>query len=381
MIKLIKRFFLLSFTLFIALIGYKVSITPQMVTPYPYQISTVGLSNDELNDASMAQLLIIGDQMAESLSIYQKPLEKIVSENLRNPLNIYNWSKTGEGIHRSVAKLQALAKKNGKLPRVILYMGGSDEFYEDRFELDQLPAVKRNFTLFQNDSISTFIMLFPWSSRLLYMPTKRKNLAQELMPSSNRYTFVQTQTRMEWTFKFYEYHLNELINLARAHDSTLVLATTPVNLEVPPRRVCPNSEDNEIISKQKKIKTLIQENRFKEAYEESSALMDISTGNAMSAYLKGYTALRNHQRQKARDSFRLAASLDCENWRMNPVFNAILQKQASEYDLHFIDFDRLINQHLGSNVLFLDSKKNPQHLYYQQFIQILGREIREILRI
>lgn len=377
MLKWIRRIFMSAFVVAAGLIAFKVSITPQMLIPYPYRVDSGHYLDWE--EAGDAQVLIVGDRMAKTLSHYQDPLVEMSSEGLRNPLRIYNWAHEGEGIHRTLARLKFLAERDS-LPRVIVYQGASEEFYEKRFDLDKYQQIIRNFEIYSNDAVASTLILLPWLSRLLYMPVPQKQLPLNIEKDDQTYTSEQTQKLMELTFKFYAHHLQEMVALARAHDSTLVLTTTPVNLEEPPRRVCANTEDQEIFQQQQEIAVLFEEGRYKEAYSRSEELLAQSTANARSSFMFGEAAKFNNRLSEAREALAHAAAVDCATWRINPVFNAIIAQQAANDDLYFIDFDRMLNQQLGQNVLFLNAIY-PQHLFYQRFTRILAREIRDILRI
>ncbi len=381
MFKTIKRLFFLSFLAAAALIAYKISLTPQMVIPFPYKIELSSSTNlfEERSDTN-PHIVILGDRMGKTLVHYLPPLTTLVSQGLRNPLVIQNWSQEGEGIHRSVEKLKRYAKEYDNLPSMIIFHGGSQEFYEKRFSLENREAILKNFEYYQNDALASAVILLPWLSRLIYHPMELVKLGPVIDKDENRYTSLQTQQRMELTFKFFDYHLQEMISLARQHDSTLIFITTPVNLEEPPRTICTNAHDQEKDQAHKQIEELLAEGRTKEAFSMAERLYEENIGNAMTAYLYGLTAKANNQISVAREALIQAAATDCETWRINPVFNSLKAHYAHKEDLFFIDFDRMLNQQLGQNVLFLNPIY-PQHLFYQRLTQILAREIRTILQL
>lgn len=358
-------------------IGYKIWLTPSTIIPYPYQFQNIVYP--DWQDAANSHVLILGDRAARGLTPYHELITTLASEGLRSPLEIFNWSRESEGIHRTVEKVRFLAKQNA-LPRVVVYMGGSSEFEEKRFYYQDLARIKINFALFQNERISSAIMLWPALSRLIYLPTTRVELTSAANRSTPHYTGKQWQEVKEVAFKLYRYHLEEMGRIIRAHNSQLILVTTPVNLEHPPRRSCPHTESREISQKQGEILELFKQGRHKDAFIKAQKLSDISIANAHSSFLLGRAALEIGELSTARRALLHAVAVDCDQWQMNPVFNSLIIQNASRHDHFIIDFDRLLNLQLGQNVLFLDAR-TPQNLFYQQFSDILAREIRKIYQL
>lgn len=75
-----------------------------------------------------------------------------------------------------------------------------------------------------------------------------------------------------------------------------------------------------------------------------------------------------------------AAAFDCELWRINPVFNFIMQKKVKKNGLDLIDFDQMVNNFYGKNVLFLDNEY-PQDIYYQALAKELTYKIKYIFEL
>lgn len=365
--------------------------TPLMSIPYPYGVPVnekmlLGADHEfeeVIKGLPDAHILILGDRMVRGLEAYLPTLTELTSERLRHPLNIISWAMPGEGIHRGNTKMKWGAQSLDKLPPIVILHYGADEFFENRFgkELEEtFRLIENNFSIYENEISGSIIKLIPPSARLLYHPYPDYWLNDSPIQDPRRYTSRIQQKRMEYTFKFFELHLRQMVQLARRHDSTLMLITIPINLKEKPRMTCPNTLSDDIEKEISSIVALKEEGRFKEALPRAERLHAESPSNAAVAHLYGTLALKSRQFSLAREKLQYAAAVDCESWRANPVFNAIKRKVAAEFDLYLIDFDELVNRSLGRGELFL-GPIFPQHLYYQQLIQILNREIRSVLQI
>ena len=67
--------------------------------------------------------------MGHNLNAYLPSLIKDISSNLAEVIKVFNWSRKNEGMHRTLSKIKSL--KN--LPEIIIYHGGSEEFFEKTF--------------------------------------------------------------------------------------------------------------------------------------------------------------------------------------------------------------------------------------------------------
>jgi len=365
----IKLIFLTILTIFVVLVAYKYKITPTQIIPYPYLMNVKNIEGSI--EASRANVLIIGDRMGVALEKYIPELVKDTSAELKDPLNIYNWSRANEGIHRSIDKL----KKLEALPSVIIYHGASEEFYEKKFYISQKNKILENMRRYEDDAILTLIMTAPFLSKYLYTPIKFLVLGDYPKQDSLTYTGVQRQNRLELGFKIFQKEVFELIQLAKSKDSKLIIMTTPLNLESEPRSVCDNAKTQTMDDYQKDIERMLDTGNKKKAYIKAKELSKISLTNAKSHYLHGKAALELGRFKEAREQLTLAAAYDCTQWRINVVFNKILTTIAKKNNVEVVDFDTLVNQNLGRDTLFLDPIY-PQVIYYQRAL----KEIKKLIR-
>lgn len=371
-----KYFLKILLLLFIGLVGYGVWITksaPTQVLPLPYSFKSIEL--DGLQSAQEAHILVVGDRMGASLNPYLEMINQQLSNKLKGPLRIVNWSRNGEGLHRTLEKLKNLEK----FPAIILYLGGSQEFEERRFHLDQAAPILRNFQRYQDERFLSAIMTLPVLSRFLYHPHPRV-VFENFNPETLEFSAEEQQLRVSTTLQIYRFEMQELIRLVKTKKSKLVLSTQPLNLDLAPKKVCENAQTQTQKIEQNEIMELLQERRSKEAFARSKDLVENTLGNAQNFFLKGQSAKALGMFQEALGNLQLAIIFDCEPTRASPLINEMLQQFAKKEDLYFIDFNWILNQNFGKDELFLGDIY-PQNIYYQRFMNQFIKIVTQALAI
>jgi hypothetical protein len=372
---MVKKIFIGLLVLFVAavgILGWTYSGKKTLITPYPYYFNanaSAALDSD-LKSAESANILIVGDRMAGPLSNYTKEVSEELGKNFKIPPQIYNWSKPHEGLHRTLFKLKSLKK----WPSVIVYLGASSELYEKTFSINDIGALQKNFQIYDDEKMISLIITFPWLSKILY----KKMSYIELGPVKEYKNNLGGSDRMkekEASFMLFQYELKEMIELVKDKKSSLVLITTPLNLEVPPKEVCSISTSQTVIEVQQEIEALIQQGNYKKAYSDSLALANETYSNAKSFYLLGKSSMSVGDLKLARESLNKATVFDCANWRGNAVFNSIIRSEAKKHQLHLVDFDLMMSSALSGEGLFLDEIL-PQNLFYQNMVT----ELKDILK-
>ena len=342
---------------------------PEQVTPYPYAFS---------NPAPAVQLeapiLIAGDEMGDYFSKFKAELAEAISVNLSNPIKIQSISKAGQGIHRTVHQLKSLTQ----WPQILIYQGGSEEFLEERFILSETKKIKENFKLFSDDRIETLLILFPWISRLIYTPVQRVILQDDVKPLSE-ITEKNYLARLETGLLLYRQQLIELVNLSKNKNSLLILTTTPVNLDIPPKKVCSFTTTMDIDGEILDIKKTMEDDP-KNAYSRTSRLILLHTGNAELLYLHGQISKRLGYNEEGIKTLLEASAYDCQPWRATEVFNSIIRSVSREHQVILFDFALMVDRDWNQNTTFFD-ETHPQNLYYQRGMQQLGMVIKDILKL
>jgi tetratricopeptide (TPR) repeat protein len=377
---MIKKFFKIIAVLLLCaggLIYWKYSSRKTLITPYSYSFNfnAQNALKNELPEANSSKILIVGDRMGQSLSPYTQNIINELGKNYKTLPKIYNWSRPHEGLHRTLFKLKSLKK----LPPIIVYHGASSELYEKTFNVNDKSAIDKNFEIFDNEKIISLIITFPWLSKYFYKNMEYFELGA-VKEYKNRLPGTLKMAEKEIAFKYFEYEIKELINLVKDSKSNLIFISTPINLEVEPQEVCPQSSSNSTVEYQQEIENSIKEGNFKSAYPKALELSNETFSNAKSYYLLGKASMGLGDLKMAKMAFQKASVFDCANWRGNAVYNAIMKTQAEKSQIPFIDFDLLMSSSLSNEGLFID-EIFPQHLFYKNIIDELIENLKKIINL
>lgn len=342
---------------------------PEQVVPYPYTFQENG-SAIQLD----APILIIGDEMGSYFAKFQTELADQISVNLSKPIRIQSIAKPGFALHRTLHQMKAITQ----LPQIVIYQGGSEEFKETKFKLSERPKIRANFKRYQDDRIETLLILRPWLSRIVYEPVSQVVLTEE--PTLEDVTEENYLKRLETDLLLYEQQLIQLVNLSKDRNTLLILTTTPINLDVPPKKVCEFTSTTDIDAQILELRDLIKANNPKAAYSKSSKLKTQYTGNAELLFVHGQISKRLGYLDEAKTTLLEATAYDCTPWRATEVQNSIIRKVARENQILLFDFAKLVEKDWGENTTFFDDT-HPQNLYYDRGMKQLGLVIKNILKL
>ncbi|MBT7610531.1 MAG: hypothetical protein HN576_12300 [Bacteriovoracaceae bacterium] len=368
MLKLLNRLILTIILIGVGFAIFKYQETPTQIVPYPYILNFSEV--DGYKEAENTNVLIVGDRMGKALNRFLPALITNLSKGLQKPLKIFNWSDEHEGLHRTLAKLKSLKK----LPPIIIYHGASEEFYEKKFQVKKRNIILKNFKLYQNDKISSAIMTIPKLSKFIYSNPKHQYLPQIPRKDLTIYSSSKKQFRMELIYKIYEHEVNDLIRYTRSKDSNLIFLTTPINLEVEPKEVCKNSTSEDIEQLQDSLYKTYKQNKLKVIYSPAKTLALKTLGNAKSQFIYGLISLSLLKYKEAKLALIKAEAFDCMKWRGSTIFNNIMKSKAKRNNIDLVDFNEIVNINLGRDTIFQDDIY-PQHIYYQQIMEILKLKI------
>lgn len=343
---------------------------PEQVFPYPYvfkgQAPAIKLD---------APILIVGDKMGVYFAKFSSELAAAISTNLAKPIKIQSLAQNGHALHRTLHQLRSLVQ----WPQILIYQGASEEFSEPKFNPADVKTIKKNFALYRDDRVETALILYPVLSRVIYHPHK-KIVMEEKPTLSEDISEADYVGRLETELLVYEQQLIQLVNLSKDRNTLLILTTTPINLDIPPRRVCEFAHTLEIKKELSILDDLIKENNPKAAYGHSSKLIKQYTGNAQLFYLHGQISKRLGLIDEAQNSLIQASAYDCSPWRANGLYNSIIRKVARNHQVLLFDFAKLLEQEWQNNTTFFD-EIYPQNLYYDQGTRQLGNVIKQILKL
>lgn len=353
-----------------AFMGYRFTRNQTSEVPYPYIFK-----NKELTQID-APILIIGDRLGKRLSSFSKYLAETISTGLSKPIKINSIATDGEGLHRTLKKVKTLSK----LPLITIYLGGSEESYEQRFITKDTNKILKNFELYSDDRLKTLLMIFPDFSKLLYYVTNYQYLDNKVNEDTNNYSDSVTQKRNIIHFKLYEQEINELFSYLKEHNSYLIALTQPLNFDIAPKKNCTGSIDELTKGKLKEVVEFIKIKDFKSAYEISKDLTLIANASAKIHYVHGKVAKNLGKKKEAIKSLKMAMAYDCEQWRGNLVYNKILKKAANSNDVLLLDFQKMLEEYWTKNILFED-EIYPQNYYFEKTADVLAARIKKLLKL
>jgi len=355
-------------------VALKIITNPTGVIPYPYKVLSIIYTERE--QAENTTVLIVGDRMAKVLENYHPQLIQKSSINLTTPLTVFNWAQEHESLSRTLAKLRSLKK----IPKVVIYHGASEEYYEKRFIISDGKTILSNFSKQKDAKLYSLFLAFPLLARLIYSPTKQVILGGEIVQDKKNYTDPEFQLQTLVHYNFFEAEIQDLIFWAKENKTQLIIVNTPINLEAIPHHVCENTTSENLKSYQNEISERISKDDLKTTSSELRELTQKIIGNALNFHMLGTVYLKTGQMAKAKESFTKAAAYDCSPWRASPIHNILLTKYTTQENIPLVNFDKLVNQNFGLDSTFI-SEIIPQNIYYQQLTEILALQIIKVLHL
>jgi hypothetical protein len=343
---------------------------PEQVFPYPYEFQTQA-PTIKLD----SPILITGDRMGAYFAKFSAELASAISVNLAKPIKIQSLAKNGYALHRTLHELRSLVQ----WPQILIYQGASEEFQELKFMPENAKVIKQNFKLYKDDRIETALTLYPWLSRFIYEPHLRIKLEQtpSLLTKVSESDYLG---RLETELLLFEQQLVQLVNLSKDRNTLLILTTTPLNLDIAPRKVCEFSSTIDIEKELSDINDQLGANNPKAAYANSSKLLELYPANAQLFFTHGQISYRLGLVDESKKAMLQATAFDCDPWRATEVYNSIIRKVARNHQVILFDFSKLLENEWNKNTTFFD-ELYPQNLYYDQGMKQLGLVIKQILKL
>ncbi len=370
-----KIYYILIFILVSSVLYFlsSMGMTKTKIIPYPYEI--VKKYKLELKKIQSSQVLIIGDQFANKLSEFKEIIEENISSTTQAKIKIYSISQKNEGLHRTIKKLKQLEK----LPPVIIYLGGSEEFFEQKFYIKNYKDILINFKKYDNYKIASAVTIFPFLSRFIYKRHSTLTL-NRIKHNSTLYPIDLKQKQHEIEYLLFENEIKELFEIIKRKKSKLIVITPPINLFLPPNRICENSQTEQIIAQQMKALSLLNKGYFKESLNLLDELKSDSMANAQTYYLLGKNNWESGNFNLAISNFEKATAYDCNPNHANILLILILQKYANRYSIPLIDFYDYLKK-LSYNKEMFSEKHMPQNIFFEEISKIIAKKIKDLLLI
>ena len=375
------KIFKVTGLILLLLIGYiskKVYETKAQTLPIPYELPSPDA--DEIAQAEEATILLIGDHSSEIIKPALARIMKEASESYKNKLKVYDWTRINEGVHRTYNKVSQLKK----IPKIVIYMGGSSEFYEELFNEQSAKDILKNFDIFENKNLKSLLMLSKYFGKLIYRKVQVNVLSstpvsqrKKLLKLANNYG-ARAQSYYEVYYKIFNTIFGQLVSFIKFNGSSIITLTTPVKVTNPPQFICENSTSETIIDLQVTLQRAITNNEIKKYFTMSRNLAQGSIGNAKSFYIFAKFNELTGRMKNALFNYRLAQSFDCLQDHSNFVLNQIISKVSKKHGAFFYDFDQMIHQDFGEDFLFLDNFR-PQQKYISELEEQLRNKITTLL--
>ena len=371
--KVLSLILIICTTGILALVGLifqRYQANEESVTPFPYKFAQP--SSEYKIDAP---ILIIGDRMGARLANFNQQLREVISADIDNKIKVQSLARAGQGLHRTLEDLKTIKK----WPQIIIYQGGSEEFVEEKFHPHQASKIKTNFERFSDERLQTLMILYPWLSRLVYEPITKISLPKEPQLreeiTEERYLAI-----LDTELLLFRQQLRELVKMSKDRNSLLILTTTPLNLDAPPRKTCSISSNIEIEKDIRQLRELLSKNDAKKAYVLSAKMVTKHVGNAQVKHLHGQISRRVGNLGEAVSNLLESSAFDCLPWRATHMHNNIIRAVAQDNQVILFDFALLLDQDYSKNKTFFD-EIYPQNLYYELGVNQLGILIKNILKL
>lgn len=314
--------------------------------------------------------------MGTNLYRYMGLLVDRTTGYFQKPLNVVNWTERNEGLHRSIHKIKSLKT----LPPIIIYAGGSSEFVEKKFDIKSKDKILKNFNTFADDRISSLIITFPVLSKFFYEYYPHVELGRHTTFLDPFHNDGEVLSYLEMTYKLYESEFINFMKYIRDKKTNFLIVTPPQNLDIPPKKICSQSTSEEIAVINDKIEQLMRKGKFKQSVNLLQKLGQQTVGNAKTYYLLGQSLKNLGLFKDAKVILYQAQTYDCALWRGNIIFNKIMITEAEKHGVDIIDFNAIVNNNFGKNILFLD-ELYPQEIYYDTLIKQIYRKVKEYFNI
>lgn len=371
-LKIVLILGLLGFLSVAGFIGHKIFTMPSQSIPYPYVFESI----PKPTIPELTNVVLLGDRMGAKFSAYIPLLEESISKGLNKGIKITNLTSAHEGLHRTLIKLRSLKP----FPKVVLFHGGSEEYLEKKFETKDAEKILHNFKLYQKDSVQTALLFSQETSKFIYTPIERVKLTPDYNPSFENYPDQDLLARQEVMFKIYEKEFQELVEYTKAHDSILVVISTPLNLDIAPKRPCELADYSSFTDKKNELENLKKSGDFKSAYNLLMEIASDNQGNAEYFFELGQVLKSLSQKNEGIIEIEKSMAFDCKLWRGGEIYNVIQKRASAKAEIFYFDFSQMLKDQWGGNLTFFD-EIYPQDFYYQKAVNVLGSMLKKYFKI
>jgi hypothetical protein len=174
---------------------------------------------------SQADVLILGDTMAEKLLLSEKSWNSELSRGLARPLKIDILSGPHMQLPLINRHLAELAESQ-KIPKVLVYFTPQTiNAYTPFSSASEMKKWQLNLSYYDSSNVRTAMMLFPMLAPIIYTPVNLTTWPEERTPPQEISTLFYPW--QEWSLRNYRFELEQLASFAKEHGSTLIVILSP----------------------------------------------------------------------------------------------------------------------------------------------------------
>ncbi len=356
--------------LFVALFCYAYSLPTQS---YPYTYIVEKQYYPQIKLAENSNVLIVGDRLGHHMAEYIPQMQSLFGQTFSRPVKIFNWAQNKEGIHRTLDKIKSLSK----IPPVIVYMGGTQDFLEKLVHIEDYNRLQKVFKNYNDIKINRWIDKYPWLSKFFYyLPNhiyidKYHEYLKVLTPK-------QELQLKELHLTLYEFALEEMARKILLNGSELIVVIPPINLLKRPGQNCLASSSDKLENELNKVERLLEKEQIKDSLTYLEVIMKSTFANARAWYLYGKTYLELGRLDMALASLEKANAYDCNDRDGSVLINKVMTKVAHNQGVIKVDFYSMVNRTLGENENFT-IEHIPKEGHFNYLIEDLEDKIAPLL--
>ncbi len=325
--------------------------------PYPYKMTPLKKQKLEADAVWLgSEFAVVAGQFIDNL---QRRLE-----GSEKPYKIKDFSLNFLGLHRSIQVLRSLEP----FPKIIYYMGNSQEASEFKFYLPDHQKIRNNLKIYSSSEFQKQLNGSGFVSNPFESYKKVINLKDPQVQSLELKT-DQKATYLATLYALYEMELKELVRLVKENNSRLILVTTPLKLKDPLVENC-REPGPKLKAQLSLLQSIAGRGEFEKGYQLGKALLLKHEGIAELYYTHAITSEGTNRFTEALDNFNKAQLYNCNLYGAKPVFNNILRAAADRYNLPLFDFDKYLQEKfITSNDSLKTNKILKKH--YKSLIETL----------
>jgi hypothetical protein len=235
--------------------------------------------------------------------------------------------------------------KNNTLPRGIIIALGGEEWFEQKFSLDDVEELKR-----QSSAAFELKNFLLWRIGRLPPAEYKWHLSKKMerapRPTSD---LEQHRKRMATTYLL-KLEAQALFQILHAYQIPHLIITSPLAPQYPPKKKCLYGTSIDVGLLWKEQKELFGKQNWEAAHVSSDQLLKSDPFNPWAYYQKGRLLWKSGQRwQESVPYYQLSTILDCEDWRGNSLFNQVITRRAQDFGLKLFDWEKFMYEVSLSN--------------------------------